>query len=883
MSRDAAHNFEPDPDVLTGGGLTRRECEVARLVAQGYSNRQIAGQLAIAASTAERHIANILSKLRARSRAEIAVWAVEHGLLHTTVDVSGTASVLPFTGKPAASRPRHNLPVQLTSFIGRVDETSAIREQLANSRLLTLAGPGGVGKTRLALHVAEQSLDTFMDGVWFVELSSLVDGSQVAQSVARALGLREIPAEPPIAIVRHALRHRHLLLILDNCERVVEASVELVDVLLRACPDLKVLITSREVLGIAAERVWRVPALRLPGSAVRSQAARVAESEAVALLVERAQAVQPGFSITDKNATITADLCQHLDGLPLAIELAAARLKLLTLEQIAERLDNGIRLLFTHDRTVPPRQQTLQATIEWSYDLLSERERLLFDRLSVFAGGWTIDAAEMVGSDKGLESAEVLDVLEQLVDKSLVVVENSADRILRYRFLETLHQYGSERLLQRGEAHVARKRHAEFFLRLFEQAAAEMRSGAERRWLVRLESERDNLEAALRWLVDQGDTESAQRLGAAAHRFWFYGGHVAEGRRWLWRLLAENTNQEKSDYDQRAEYACGFLPSSGRPAGVSPSSDSQAQLSSVRANLYFGLGQLAMTQGDVLVSEQALRRSLELRQRSGDTLGTAWALQCLGQLAEYRADFSEAQSVLESAVATSRTHGYRSVLAAALSRLAEVAREQSRNAEAQTRADEAWKIANTTGSTGQLCEAANILGTLYADSGMLAMARSVWQEALLRARETEHRVHLMVPLLINLGRSRLAQHDAEGRSLLAEGLLLAREVSPWQLARGFESTIDMLSEEGRQAPAERVLQLAGAAAALRDSLKTPLWPTEKSAFDRVTAGARHALSSEAGEAAWIRGHALSVDQALGIALAVINQCEEAAADSGRPA
>jgi hypothetical protein len=280
-----------------------------------------------------------------------------------------------------------------------------------------------------------------------------------------------------------------------------------------------------------------------------------------------------------------------------------------------------------------------------------------------------------------------------------------------------------------------------------------------------------------------------------------------------------------------------------------------------------------MTQGDVPVSEQALRHSLELRQRSGDTFGAAWALQCLGQLAEYRADFSEAQRVLESAVVTSRAHDYRTVLAAALSRLAEVAREQSRSAEAQSRADEAWKIAKTTGSTGQFCEAANILGALYADSGRRAMARSVWQEALIQARENEHRVHLMVPLLINLGRSRLAQHDTEGRSLLAEALLLAREVSPWQLARGFEATIDMLSEEGRQAPAERVLQLAGAAAALRDSLKTPLWPTEKAAFDRASAGARRGLSSEAGEVAWIGGRALSVDQALGIALAMINECD----------
>jgi non-specific serine/threonine protein kinase len=339
-----------------------------------------------------------------------------------------------------------------------------------------------------------------------------------------------------VTLAEH-LAARRLLLILDNCEHVLRACVDLVSRLLRACPRLVVLTTSREVLGLAAETVWRVPPLPVaePGPVHRPE--QVTCSEAAALFVERARAVQPNFAVTPRNAAALLEVCQRLEGIPLAIELAASRAGVLALEQIAERLTSHFRLLSSRDPTVAARQQTLERTIAWSYELLTAPEQRLFDRLSVFAGGWSLEAMESVASGDYLERDDLLDVLQRLVDKSLVLADHVPDPP-RYRMLETLRQFGQARLHEDGAAPAARERHATFYLGLAEEAEHELLTDADRVWLRRLEAEHDNLRSALRWLIAQGDVERAQRLAGAARRFWLLHGHLTEGRRWLEQALA---------------------------------------------------------------------------------------------------------------------------------------------------------------------------------------------------------------------------------------------------------------------------------------------------------------------------------------------------------
>lgn len=418
----------------------------------------------------------------------------------------------------------HNLPLQLTSFIGREQEQAQVRALLGACRLLTLTGSGGVGKTRLALRVAADLVEDYADGVWLVELASLADGSLVPQTVASALAIPDRPGSPLDATLSDALRSKHILLILDDCEHLLTAVGALIDTLLRASSRSRILATSREALNLAGEIAWRVPSLTLPESKAAS-VSQVLESEAAQLFLERARAVAPGFALSDRSAPAVADLCRRLDGMPLAVE------------QIAARLGGRFRLLTTATRFAPTRQQTLEATIDWSYALLSPEERNLFDRLSVFAGGFALEAAEMVGSGLSIESSEVLDLLGRLVDKSLVLTEPNGDGAVRYRLLETLRRYGQERLRERGESKAVAGRHASFLIEFAEQAEREFFGPSESEALKRLELEYDDVRSALRFLIAEGDAELGQRLASAFGMFWFQRSHLTEGRSWVERLL----------------------------------------------------------------------------------------------------------------------------------------------------------------------------------------------------------------------------------------------------------------------------------------------------------------------------------------------------------
>ena len=433
---------------------------------------------------------------------------------------------------------RHNLPASLTSFVGRERALLEAKRWLPMTRLLTLTGAGGCGKTRLALEVASDLVGAHSDGVWLVELAPLPEPALASQAVAQALGVREQPGRALEDTLADHLRTKDSLLVLDNCEHLVDAAARLAHALLSACPKLRVLATSREPLGVQGEVVWQVPPLSLPDVEGASSIESLLSTEAVRLFVDRARSRLLDFELKRENAGATVRVCRKLDGIPLAIELAAARMGALAVEQVAQRLEESLDLLGSGSRTVDPRHQTLKATLDWSYDLLSETERALFRRLSVFAGSWTLEAAEVVGAGSGIDKDDVLDLLLRLVDKSMVVAEAAVDGEVRYRFLEPVRQYGRERLEECEEADAVLDRHATFFFALAQKAGPELRKAHQEAWADQIEKEYENIRAALSWLIASRQTEVALQLAKGLGHFWYLRGFLREGVRWLPAALA---------------------------------------------------------------------------------------------------------------------------------------------------------------------------------------------------------------------------------------------------------------------------------------------------------------------------------------------------------
>jgi len=508
-------------------------------------------------------------------------------------------SAVEISGTPERGRPPNNLPLERTSFVGRERELADVKRLLSERRLLTLCGPGGAGKTRLALAVSRDIAEEFRDGVWWVELAPVADPELVPWTVAQAVGAREaLDPSPTEAIVGH-LKDRKALLILDNCEHLVEACADLADALLGACPDLTLLATSREPLRVQGETNFMVPSLSVPDPGRALSTEELAGYEAVRLFVERAGAVDSGFELTERNAPGVTRLCNKLDGIPLALELAAARIRVLTAEQILEKLEDPLGLLTTGSRTAAARHRTLRATLQWSYDLLSDAERTLFRRLSVFVGGFTLEAAEEVCGGEGIEEYEVLDLLGRLVDKSLVVAEAGDEGALRYGMLEPVRKYALERLGQDGEAEETRLRHAAHYLVLAETAEPELLGPDQGLWLRRLRSEFANLREAHAWSLEPGEGEGRARLrlrlAAALWRFWA-AQRFEEGKAWLQTALERDPG--------------------GFPA--------------LRAKALGALGFILLFQQDYERAIAALEEAMALYEELGDSSGAAFALGNLG-------------------------------------------------------------------------------------------------------------------------------------------------------------------------------------------------------------------------------------------------------------
>ncbi len=627
-----------------------------------------------------------------------------------------------------------NLPSQRTSFVGRKRDVTEVKERLRGPGLLTLTGAGGSGKTRLALQAAGELLHDYPDGVFFVELSPITDPQLVPSSIAASVGVRAEGRRPVLDTLRDQLRDRQLLLILDNFEQVREAGTTVAG-LLAAGPRLRVLVTSREPLRIAGEQELPVPPLDLPNA--RDPLERVTTNECVALFVERATAIDPRFRVTEANAPAVAELCVRLDGLPLAIELAASRVKLLSPEAILERLEHRLELLTGGPVDLPARQRTLREAIGWSHDLLDQRERRMFRRLSAFAGGWTLESAEVVANPGGELGRDVVEVLGSLVDKSLAKRVPTPSEAIRFGMLETIRAFGGERLEASGEAEPTRDRHASVFLTLAEAAEPHLRGVDRKRWLDQLELEHDNLRAALRWAIDAGHAGDGLRLVGALWRFWHLRGHLDEGRRWAKEILALPASSERTPE---------------------------------RAKALTALGGVAYWQEDLPAARRAYQEALAISRELGDRLAEAEGLYNMAYPPAYEGDMPAAVAMVKEARRMFEALGIQRGVADTIWLLAIVARLEGDTPTARARAEESLRLHREAGDRFGITDALHVLGRIALAQGDLATAGSCFLEALEYDEQVENRTGMGI-VLDNLA----AKASAEGRHLAGVRLAGASE------------------------------------------------------------------------------------------------------------
>ena len=597
----------------------------------------------------------------------------------------------------------NNLPQQVTSFIGREDELAEVKASLAKSRLLTLVGAGGLGKTRLSLQVGADVLDDFPDGVWFVELAPLADARLVPQAVASVLGVKE---EAGHGIAEALLKHvedRQLLLLLDNCEHLASACAALVKELLRVGPQLKVLASGREPLQVAGEKTYPLSSLRLPDPQQRATVATLTQSAAARLFVDRAMAAQPTFRVTEANATAIADICCRLDGIPLALELAAARTRSLSVETMAARLSDRFRLLTGGDRTALPRQQTLRACIDWSYDLLTDTERVLLRRLAVFAAGWTLAAAESVGAGGTVDASDILDLTDRLVQKSLVEFDAEDGR---YRLLETVRQYAQERLDQAGEGSLTRTRHLTFYVALAQKSFWKILGPEQRAWMSRLDLERENLLAAHAWCdhAEEGG-ESGLRLVSAVRNYWLHAGLLELGYRVTVEALARTTAQHRNLTRCWALQAAGLLSfwlgSYGEAAQFAQESLSIARDIGETRWIGFVLiltGMVAQARGERALAREFLEEALVRSRECNDKGQFAQALHALAEFHRAQGSLDAAEPLYEEALVLQRGLGDSYESAICLLNLARVAIQRNSADRARAMLLEALAIAAEIGS-----------------------------------------------------------------------------------------------------------------------------------------------------------------------------------------
>ena len=717
--------------------------------------------------------------------------------------------------------------------MGRERETEEVKSELATTRLLTLTGVGGSGKTRLAIEVARDLVAAYSDGAWLVELAPLTEEALVPEAVAEALGVPERPAEPLADALSEAFRDRQLLLILDNCEHLLGASARLVDKLLDSCPRVRILATSREGLGVEGEGRWPVPPLSVPEPQGAPSSEELEAYESVRLFLERARGRDPSFSLSPQSAVAVAGVCRRLEGIPLAIELAAARVGTLSVEQISERLEGSLELLTHGGRTAVPKQQTLRGALDWSHDLLAEPERKVFRRLSVFAGRWNLEASEAVVSGEGVAQSEVVDLLSELVEKSLVVAKETVRGGMRYRLLEPVRQYALEKLEESGEAGDAKHAHAWCFLALAEEAEPELLGPQEAQWYERLEEEHDNIRAALSYSLEGAEPEWGLRLAGAIWWFWHRHGHLREGLRWLEEGLAKE--------------------------------DGTSAIARVKA--LAGIGWLAYGQSDLDRMKEGATEGLKLCAEARlEGEHRALFLRLLGDASWLEGDYDQAMKLAEESLKLSREANDLGGMALSLLILGTAAMWGSRDLE-QARAyyEEGVAISRELSSAFILRVCLNSLALPFLLQGDLKRAAALAEEAAALCQEAGDRLLLPLPLTW-LGWVALLGGDLErAEALHKESLALSRGM-------GAHTYLTLTLLEGlacgaeAQGEAERAARLFGATEVLRESTSFPLEPALRTLEEPYLLGARSQLEEGAWTEAWEEGRAMSVETAIEYAL-----------------
>ncbi len=722
-----------------------------------------------------------------------------------------------------------DLPSQLTPFIGREREVEKVQHRLLHPdiRLLTLTGPGGVGKTRLGLEVARQVRHQFADGVCFVALAPISDPALVPSAIAQALGVKQGAGQSVTEALEQYLRERQLLLLLDNFERLLEAGPPIAQ-LLAACPRLKMLVTSRVILRLQREHVCEVPPLTLPAAGHQASPEQLGQYEGIRLFAERARASSSEFMITTENAPAVTELCRQLDGLPLAMELAAARVRLLPPDAMLARLGNRLALLTDGARDLPDRQRTLRATLDWSYDLLSVAERSLFARLAVFVGGWSLEAAEAVCNAD--DETEALHHMSALVNKSLVKQQADIQHEARFTMLETVREYALERLEESGELERLRRRHAAYFLKMAEEAELALQGPLQAAWLDRLETEHDNFRAALSWsLTSQGDTEMGMRLTGALSHFWYVRGHHSESRMRLQSALERSSDAITA-----------------------------------RAKVLFGAGQLAWFQGELVRANTLLKESLTLYRDLEDEAGAAYALLFLGRTAISQGDYGQGAALVEESLTLFHQQGNMWGSAWALIVLGAGALSEGSVDWAAATFEESLTLYKNLENMQGMALALIYLGRAAHMQGEVVRSNAILEESLALFKDLGDS-RGVAEVLLELGRVARAQGNyMRSLKLCRESLDLSHKLGDKSyVAFCLTALAGVIQATG---DARRAARLFGAAQGLLESLGAVLDPSGSLEYSNDLAAVRNQLGESAFEEARAAGEAMTVDQAVAYAL-----------------
>ena len=758
----------------------------------------------------------------------------------------------------------NNIPIQLSSFVGREEVMIQLKDLIRQSRLLTISGSGGSGKTRLAMQVGADIIDDFENGVYISELASVSDPAFILQIIINSLGIKEEAGKTLKDSVTGYLKDKKMLIIMDNCEHLINECANLAEHLLIKCPDLKIIATSREALNCRGELTFRLPSLTLPDISVNNTPEQISVYESVRLFIERALAVNPLFRINNDNAPAVSGICNRLDGIPLAIELAAARIKILSVEKIYERLDDRFNLLTGGKRTALPRQQTLRALIDWSYDLLSENEKILWSRLSVFSGGWTLEAAEKVCSDETISKNDILELLSQLSEKSVIIYDEIKDR---YRILESLKQYGIEKLSDGKEIFL---QHLNYFLEMSEKAKPELIGENTKFWMHKIEADHNNFISAIEWSVRNENSEKGIITAAALGRFWNITGQYSTGIRIIEIILESagalcksskvnvlnwigSFKSSQGDYEQAKKYYEEILiirKETGDKSGI--------------AGSIHNLGNVALSQGDYEKAKKYYEESLAIYKEIGDKIGIATPILSLGNVALNQGDYEQAKKYYEESLVIKKEIGNKDGIARSINNLGNLAYYQGDYEQADKYYKESLHICKEIGSKNGIAASISNLGSVASNLGDYELAKKYYEESLAIRKEIGNK-NGIAESIKNVGNVAYDQGDfKQSKKLFEESLSIYKEIG---YKIGMADSINYLGNAAyRLGEFEKAIKLLSASEKVLESMGAVLVKKEQKIKDENIAKLHEQLCDEEFDKYREEGRKMTLEEAVKLAV-----------------